>query len=107
MDTARHNGKGQRQPSIFDAPSYHAGEVAHLLKLPYSTVLSWCFGQTYHNRQGAPKTFQPVIEPAERVLRLLSFSNLCELHLLAAITRHHRVPLQRVRSALARVRKEM
>ena len=107
MDTARRNAKAQREPSIFDAPSYHAGEVAHLLKLPYSTVLSWCFGQAYRSRQGAAKTFQPVIEPAEPALRLLSFSNLCELHVLAAITRHHRIPLQRVRSALTRVRKEM
>jgi uncharacterized protein (DUF433 family) len=107
MDTARRTAKARRQPSIFDAPSYRAGEVAHLLKLPHSTVLSWCFGQAYRNRQGAPKTFQPVIEPAAPVGRLLSFSNLCELHVLAAITRHHRVPLQRVRAALARARREM
>lgn len=95
------------QPSILDTPSYRAGEVARLLKLPKSTVLSWCFGQGYRSRKGLAKTFQPVIEPADKEHRLLSFSNLCELHVLAAITRHHRVPLQRVRSALARVRKEM
>jgi uncharacterized protein (DUF433 family) len=107
MDTARHNPKAGQPPSIFDAPSYRAGEVARLLKVPTFTVMSWCFGQAYRNRQGAPKTFQPVIKPAEPVGRLLSFSNLCELHVLAAITRHHRVPLQRVRSALTRVRKEV
>jgi uncharacterized protein (DUF433 family) len=107
MDAVRHNPEAGQPPSIFDAPSYRAGEVAHLLKLPSSTVMSWCFGQSYHNRRGAMKRFQPVIEPADPVLRLLSFSNLCELHVLAAITRHHRVPLQRVRSALARVREEM
>jgi len=75
MDTARRNTKARRELSIFDAPSYRVGEVAHLLKVPNSTVLSWCFGQAYRNRQGAPKTFQPVIEPAEPVRRLLSFSN--------------------------------
>lgn len=107
MDTARRNAKARQEPSIFEAPSYRAGEVAYLLKVPNSTVLSWCFGQAYRNRQGAPKTFQAVIEPADPVRRLLSFSNLCELHVLAAITRHHRVPLQRVRSAFARVRTEM
>lgn len=107
MDTMRFKTKAQRPPSIYDAPSYRAGEVAYLLKVPNSTVLSWCFGQAYRNRQGASKTFQRVIEPADETGRLLSFSNLCELHVLAAITRHHRVPLQRVRSALARVRREM
>jgi len=107
MDTTLHNSKARRQRSTVDAPSYRASEVAHLLKVPSSTVLSWCFGQAYRNRQGAAKKFQPVIEPAEPDHRLLSFANLCELHVLAAITRHHRIPLQRVRSALARVRKEM
>jgi uncharacterized protein (DUF433 family) len=107
MDTLRRTGKVEREPSVFDAPSYRAGEVAHLLKLPYTTVSSWCFGHGYRNRQGARKTFHPVIEPADSVHRLLSFSNLCELHVLGAITRHHRIPLQRVRSAILRVRKAM
>ena len=107
MDTARRGRKVDREPSVFEAPSYRAGEVAHLLKLPYTTVLSWCFGQGYRNRQGARKRFQPAIEPADSLHRLLSFSNLCELHVLGAITRHHRIPLQRVRSAILRVRKEM
>ena len=107
MATARRSARTRDESSIFDAPSYRAAEVAYLLKVPNSTVLSWCFGQTYRNQQGAQKTFQPVIEPADPLRRLLSFSNLCELHVLAAITRHHRVPLQRVRAALARVRREM
>ena len=107
MDTARHSTKAPQEPSVFDAPSYRAAEVAHLLKVPNSTVLSWCFGQAYRNRQGTSKTFLPVIDPAGPGRRLLSFSNLCELHVLAAITRHHRIPLQRVRSALAHVRNEM
>jgi len=92
-------------PSIYDAPSYSAAEAAHLLKLNGSTVRAWCFGQGY-SYHGTARTFRPVIEPSNRAKRLLSFSNLCELHILGSITRGHRIPLQRVRRALDFVRKE-
>jgi uncharacterized protein (DUF433 family) len=105
MDMSRRNAKAQPQPPNFDAPSYRAAEVAHLLKLNDSTVRAWCFGQGYQYR-GSAKSFRPVIAPASAPGRLLSFANLCELHVLGAITRGHRVPLQRVRRALDYVRRE-
>jgi uncharacterized protein (DUF433 family) len=37
----------------------------------------------------------------------MSFSNLCEVHILAGITRKHRIPLQRVRKAFAFVRERL
>lgn len=97
--------KDSRRSSIYDAPSYRAGEAAHLRKLSDSTVRAWCFGQGYRYR-GSTRTFRPVIEPVDRADRFLSFSNLCELHILGSITRGHRVPLQRVRRALDFVRKQ-
>ncbi len=97
--------KESRGPSIYDAPSYSAAEAAHLLKLGGSTVRAWCFGQGY-SYLGTARRFRPVIEPADRAGRLLSFSNLCELHILGSITRGHRIPLQRVRRALEFVHKE-
>lgn len=90
--------------SVHEAPAYGAAEAAHLLKLSASTVRAWCFGQGYRYR-GADRTFRAVIPPADATARLLSFSNLCELHILGAITRGHRVPLQRVRRALDYVRR--
>ena len=94
MITDQSRTKVPRRSSIYDEASYRALEAARLLKLNGSTVRAWCFGQGYRYR-GSSKTFQAVIEPADAKERLLSFSNLCELHVLGAITRGHRVPLQR------------
>src|SRR5438105_3078704 len=99
----------RREPNtnIFDSPSYRAREVAYLPAVPDSTVRAWCFGQSPPDYVRRPRPFLSVIRPADARTRLLSFSNLCEIHILAAITRKHRVPLQRVRKALEYVRKEL
>jgi uncharacterized protein (DUF433 family) len=107
MRAVKHREVNSKEVSIFDAPSYKASEAAFLLKLSSSTVRAWCFGQQYKDRRGASHSFQPVIAPADREARLMSFSNLCELHVLGAITRGHRIPLQRVRRALEYVRLKM
>lgn len=105
MHLAAPTPKAKRGSSIYDDPSYRAAEAAHLLKLSESTVRAWCFGQGYSYR-GSERTFHPVIVPTDTIHRLLSFSNLCELHILGSITRGHRVPLQRVRRALEFVSKQ-
>ena len=107
MQTLTQYSRAAREPSIFDVPSYKVSEASHLLKLNASTVRAWCFGQRYRDRQGSQKPFVPVIAAADPAGRLLSFSNLCELHILGAITRNYRIPLQRVRPALNYVRKQM
>lgn len=107
MDTRRRGAKPIEAPPIFDDPSYRAGEAAHLLKLNASTIRAWCFGQLYRGRVGNQKSFEPVLAPADSAARLLSFSNLCELYILGAITRSYRIPLQRVRPALEYVRKSL
>lgn len=107
MDIRRRGAKLARAASIFEAPSYKAAEASYLLKLNSSTVRAWCFGTTYRGRAGSSKAFLPVISPADGDLRLLSFSNLCELHVLGAITRSYNIPLQRVRPALEYVREKM
>ena len=107
MDTRRRSAKSGHPASIFDAPSYKAAEASYLLKLNSSTVRAWCFGTTYRNSAGKSKTFAPVIAPADGFLRLLSFSNLCELHVLGSITRSYNIPLQRVRPALEYVCEKM
>ena len=99
---------GEHPVNLFDAPAYRAAEAAHILSLPTGTVKAWCFGQDYlHGRDGSRKVFQRVIDPAGARQRLLSFGNLCELHLLAVIRRHHRVRLQQVRKAVDYMRGQL
>lgn len=93
MDTAQ---------ALKDQPAYRASEAAQILALPKATVQAWCFGHDYrHKADGKPKRFARVIEPADAKRKLLSFVNLCELHLLAVIRRRHRVRLAQVRKAVA------
>lgn len=87
-----------------EQPAYSAREAASILGLPVSTVKAWCFGQNYRDATGSAKRFKPLIEPADARSRLLSFSNLCELHLLAVIRRGHRIALPRVRESLEYLR---
>jgi uncharacterized protein (DUF433 family) len=92
---------------VYEAPSYRAAEAARILVIPPSTVNAWCFGQGYTTKEGDLRTFQPVIRPADYRRRLLSFANLCELHVLSSITRSYRIPLQQVRPALQYVREQL
>lgn len=91
---------------IHDEPAYSAQEAAAILAVPSATVKSWCFGQTYH-LHGEKRQFQPVIRAADKKSRLISFANLCELHVLSAIRRYHRIPMPRVRESVEYVRKEL
>lgn len=95
-------------PTLYDEPAYRSAEVAHILGLPPGTVQAWCFGHDYrHGHDGSRKLFARVIEPADARQRLLSFVNMCELHVLAVIRRHHRVRLQQVRAAVEYMRQQL
>lgn len=97
----------EKRVPVFDNPAYPASEVARILNLPAATVKAWCFGQTYHSASGAPKRFKPVIRPADTRARLLSFANLCELHVLSAIRRQHKISLSKVRDSVDYVRSQL
>jgi uncharacterized protein (DUF433 family) len=92
---------------IYDNPAYTASEAARMLGLPAATLKAWCFGQAYRLPSGARRKFQPVIKPADGKARLLSFANLCELHVLSAIRRVHKISLPKVRASLDYVRAEL
>lgn len=96
--------KLRKNVTIFDTPAYPASEVARILNLPVATVKSWAFGYNYKAGQ---KRFQPVITPADETKRLMSFANLCELHVLSAIRRHHKVSLFKVRGSIDYLRREL
>jgi len=93
---------------LANQPAYRPSEAAHILALPKATVLAWCFGHDYlHREDGRRKRFKRVVEPADGKARLLSFANLCELHVLAVIRRHHGVTLPKVRTAIDYVRTQL
>lgn len=74
-----------------ELPSYVMVEAAHYVGVPMSTLRWWVSGRDHYD---------PIIMPASSKPVLLSFLNLVELHVLAAIRRRHKVPLPKVRAAV-------
>lgn len=95
-----------RRSALLHAPNYSAVDSAQILGLPLSTVRNWSFGQTGRLQPAQRRRFASVIEPADRSRKYLSFANLCELHVLSAIRREHRVKLSAVRKGIDYVRKQ-
>ncbi len=91
---------------IRQMPLYTAAEAARFLRLPASTVRAWAFGQGYKGKDGEARRFKPVISTADPANRRLSFVNLVELLVLAAIRKQHHVELKQVRSAVEFLRKQ-
>lgn len=85
------------------APAYSVTEAAHYLRMPQETLRSWVAGRTYPAR-GRSKQSQPLIHLDDSKRQYLSFINLVEAHVLAAIRRRHGVKLPKVRTALDYVR---
>ena len=85
---------------LLEEASYTGGEASQYLQLPVATLRSWLVGQDYRTPAGKKKRFEPVIVPAQTDPLLLSFVNLVEAHVLAAIRRHHEIPLRKVRNAV-------
>ena len=84
------------QESKYDVrgmPAYTLAEAAHYLDVPQPTIRYWSLGRG--NRR-------PLIHIAARrgKTALLSFFNLTELHVLAAIRRKHKIRMLRIRKAL-------
>jgi uncharacterized protein (DUF433 family) len=96
-----------RTDTLRDDAAYRASEMAHILALPAGTVKAWAFGQNYTYRDGRPKRFVKLIDAADDKQRLLSFNNLCELYVLAALRRSHRIPMPVVRDSLDFVSREL
>jgi uncharacterized protein (DUF433 family) len=84
---------------VLATPAYPFVEAAHYLHLPLSTLRAWCLGQPL-SAEGVSRRFQPLIRLDGGQGRALSFLNLVEAHVLAAIRRQHHVSLPAVRRAL-------
>jgi uncharacterized protein (DUF433 family) len=86
-------------------PAYAVGEAAHYLRMPEETLRSWVLGRWYRAARRA-KRFRPLIQLDDPERQYLSFINLVEAHVLAAIRRGHGVTLPKVRTALDYVKRQ-
>lgn len=77
-----------------ELPIYTVADAAHYARVPRKTLSDWL------------TTSGGVIEPAKRKPLTLSFWNFIEAWVLSSI-RSHKVPMQRVRKALAFVQREL
>jgi len=76
-----------------ECPAYTLLEAAHYLIVPNATIRYWSVG-----RDGSAPLIR-IPEP-QKSPTLLSFFNLVELHILAAIRREHKVKMASIRKAL-------
>lgn len=90
-----------REGNVIDVAAYSIPEVARYLDVPRATLRYWTAVQP---AKRGTKRIRPVIETADAADRLLSFRNVIEVHVLDALRRCHRVPLQRVRIAVEYLR---
>ena len=89
------------EQDVRELPAYGIAEAAHYLLVPRATLRSWVAGMSYGSG-----FFKPVIQPVAKSPIALSFINLIEAHVLAAIRRKHRVDMQAVRRAIDFLKKE-
>ena len=82
--------KSQRV-DVRELPAYSIAEAAHYLIMPKATVRYWAKGQNQ---------YPSLIDVPKGSPTLLTFINLVELHVLAAIRREHTVPMPKVRAAI-------
>jgi len=89
-----------------EQPLYTVKEAASYLGIEAATLATWFFGRRYSTKSEGQKHWNRVIVPADEQLRLLSFFNLAEAHILAATRYRHKVPFPAVRDAIANVQHE-
>ena len=82
-----------------DIPTYTIGDADRYLRIPPGTIRSWTLGRKASTAKGK-KHIQPLIQIPEGKPRLLSFTNLVEVHVLRALRQHHKIQLDKVRTAL-------
>ena len=94
-----------KDQDVRELPAYGVAEAAHYLLVPRATLRSWVVGMSYRN-DGERRFFKRVIHPAATSPVALSFINLIEAHVLAAIRRRHRVDMPAVRRTIDFLKRE-
>jgi uncharacterized protein (DUF433 family) len=87
------------EQDVRELPAYGVAEAAHYLLVPRATLRSWVAGMSY-GAGSERKFFKSLIHPAATGPVALSFINLIEAHVLAAIRRKHRVDMPAVRRSI-------
>jgi uncharacterized protein (DUF433 family) len=87
---------GGRDP--VECPAYTKTDAARMTGVPISTVRNWVLGRSEDSGQGRVG-FEPAIRLDDPTNEFLSFRNLVELHVLAAIRRDYQLKLPVVRRA--------
>jgi uncharacterized protein (DUF433 family) len=100
MDNGRQITDIYRGKDPLDLPAYSVVECAHILQVPAATMRTWALGRSYPARQER-KFWKPLIDIADPDTPALSFRNMIELHVLAAMRRNHKIEMQAVRRAIA------
>lgn len=95
---------GGRDPR--NIPNYTAAEVGRYLGVSGRTVSAWVNGTTY-NRKVGKGSFEPVIRLEDSAGRLLSFTNMVELYVVAALRQRYNVALRNIRTAVAYVEEHL
>lgn len=93
---------GSRDPR--DVPNYTIPMAARVVGVPLATVRSWVVGRPYDTKAGQRRS-PSIIHASGR--HALSFTNLIEVHVLAAMRRRHAVRLDKVRSAVRYVERTL
>lgn len=95
------------RPDVRSLPAYTLGDAARYLHIPPSTVRCWVLGQDYPVGHGEVKHLPPVIKAADEEQRMLSFTNLTELHVLSLTRREFKVPMPVVRKTIEFLKRDM
>jgi uncharacterized protein (DUF433 family) len=82
-----------------EMPAYSIRDAAHYLQLPSATLRTWVLGRSYPTQAGTG-WFAPLIQLPDPQLKLLSFTNLAEAHVLSAIRRTKKLDLPVIRKSL-------
>jgi uncharacterized protein (DUF433 family) len=108
----RHDGPVSASPDIYggrrpaDVPFYSLAEASALAGVPLSTLRSWVLGRSFPGR-GGPRRSQAIVRVPKSESRFLTFTNLVEVHVLAAMRRKHALPLPVIRRAVTYVHNEL
>ncbi len=89
-----------RLPDPGERPLYTLREAARYLDVPEATLRTWVRGRDYPVQGGSKREWSPPLIQTPEGGPLLSFYNLVEANVLAALRREHRISMQRVRQAV-------
>lgn len=104
MTNAEPSLYGGRDPR--DLPAYSIPAAAQLAGIPETTLRSWVLGRSYGTKAGVRRASGLIKLPAGSKGVFLSFTNLVEVHVLAAMRRQHELKLETVRNAVRYLKRE-